>query len=539
MKHLRIKTILFCAIVLITLQTTMRGASPPSISELYSSINIADSPMRVCAGNNGYFSTDAVNNTMVAYDVFGRVINKKNGLKNPLGIAVGKNNTIYVAESGSKSVNIYDLDFNLIGYLGAGENEFLLPNHIAVSEINGVETVFVSDSLADEIKVYQQNRLVKRFGSRGSNPEQFMFPAGLAINNQNELLVVDQGNDRIQVFSIDGVYKRSFSLAKPGTFGVSGRAQGIACDHTGRIYVADMLQCVIKIFDENGNYLASSGKLGFGYGAFYNPSDIAVDKFNRAFVASPNSSKIVTLGVDCFLDTKVSFTSQYALAGSNVYFAVTTGCEFSSYQWMKDNVPVSDNERISGSTTKNLTLNSTTPEDSGIYYLVLSNQNTIFTSAPISLIVLSAPVIIKSPENQTALVGSDVVLEVFATGGNLSYQWFFNNLPFNGATSSKLVLTNVSTAAAGNYYVVVTNLLGAATSSVATLTIIDAPTLSFLKNQNGDLVFSWDSSKYILQSTTNLSGVWVDIPTNTSPFLVTVAQMRSTASMYFRLRKLP
>jgi len=539
MKNIKINFLLFCSIAIAICQPDVHGSGIPSINEIRSNMKIAESPMRVCVGDKGYFVTDPANNTLIAYDFFGQVINKKTDLKSPLGIAVGKSNNIFVAETGSKSVSIYDSGFNLIGYLGSGDNEFLLPNHIVVGESNGIETVFVSDSLANEIKIYQQNKLVKRLGVQGGNPGQFLFPAGLAINNQNELLVVDQGNDRVQVFTLDGIFKRSFSLAKPGTFGVSGRAQGIATDQNGRIYVADMLQCLIKIFDANGTYLYSYGKNGFGSGKLYNPSDIAIDKFSRAYIASPNSSKIEIIGIDCFLDMQSSIVSQYVPEGTNVYFSVSAGCDFTSYQWMKNDFPLMDSERISGSKTSTLTINTTTLDDSGTYYLVLSNQSSSVTSAPINLVVLSVPVIIKSPEDKTAAAGSDVIFEVVAKGGDLRYQWFFNNNPFAGATSPELVLRNVSTESAGDYYVVVTNILGAATSGVAKLTIVVAPSLSFSRSTDGGLIFSWDTSKYILQYATNLSGEWLDVTTNQSPLVITVSEMRSDGSRFFRLRKLP
>jgi hypothetical protein len=55
----------------------------------------------------------------------------------------------------------------------------------------------------------------------------------------------------------------------------------------------------------------------------------------------------------------------------------------------------------------------------------------------------------------------------------LSYQWYFNtNTPMLGGTNATLVLTNVQTAAAGVYNVVVTNAYGAATSEVAGLTVL-------------------------------------------------------------------
>src|SRR6185369_8397213 len=54
----------------------------------------------------------------------------------------------------------------------------------------------------------------------------------------------------------------------------------------------------------------------------------------------------------------------------------------------------------------------------------------------------------------------------------LSYQWYFNtNTLLTDATNAALTLTNVQFSDAGGYSVIVTNSLGSATSSVATLTV--------------------------------------------------------------------
>lgn len=83
------------------------------------------------------------------------------------------------------------------------------------------------------------------------------------------------------------------------------------------------------------------------------------------------------------------------------------------------------------------------------------------------------PAVTRQPSNQVVLAGWDVTFEVAATGAlPLGYQWFFNGGPLAGATGAVLSLPQVTTNQAGNYFVVVSNLWGAATSQVATLTVM-------------------------------------------------------------------
>jgi len=59
----------------------------------------------------------------------------------------------------------------------------------------------------------------------------------------------------------------------------------------------------------------------------------------------------------------------------------------------------------------------------------------------------------------------------------LSYQWQFNAAPLSDETNATLALANVQLSQAGDYWVIVANELGSATSSVATLTVVMPPTL--------------------------------------------------------------
>ncbi len=83
------------------------------------------------------------------------------------------------------------------------------------------------------------------------------------------------------------------------------------------------------------------------------------------------------------------------------------------------------------------------------------------------------------PQSQAVAAGSSAVFTVAATGfGSLSYQWRFNGVNLAGATGTSLTLANVQPANVGSYTVVVTNSLGSATSTAATLTVWVPPVIA-------------------------------------------------------------
>jgi hypothetical protein len=88
----------------------------------------------------------------------------------------------------------------------------------------------------------------------------------------------------------------------------------------------------------------------------------------------------------------------------------------------------------------------------------------------ISRSVLS-PAITQQPADRACALGDTTTLTAAAIGSSpLSYQWWFKGSPLAYGTGATLTLTNLSANSAGAYFVVVTNLAGAATSSVATVT---------------------------------------------------------------------
>jgi hypothetical protein len=76
-----------------------------------------------------------------------------------------------------------------------------------------------------------------------------------------------------------------------------------------------------------------------------------------------------------------------------------------------------------------------------------------------------------APTNQTVNLGANVNYFIRANGGTLSYQWLQNSNAIGG-NSSSLALNNVGRAQNGNYFVIVNNGGGSATSSVVNLKVL-------------------------------------------------------------------
>ncbi len=280
----------------------LEAAAVPTAAPLNPYQGVLRAPTRAAldaAGN--LYVTDSRAGRVVKIGTNGLVLASRSGLAKPLGVAVDGQGRVYVGEEGSGRVGVYDgltLSTNLFS-LGVGTNEFQLPNHITVDPNPG-GWVYVSDSRTNLIRCYTNATLVKSFGARGAGAGQFDFPAGLCVSPARELYVVDQNNDRVQVFHHTGTFQRAFSLRTPAdlvTTTLYGRAQGIASDSAGNAYVTDVFQNEIKVFDAAGAYLTTIGGMGEWIGQQRTPGAAAFGADARLFVANLNNNRIEVFSV--------------------------------------------------------------------------------------------------------------------------------------------------------------------------------------------------------------------------------------------------
>jgi uncharacterized repeat protein (TIGR02543 family) len=159
--------------------------------------------------------------------------------------------------------------------------------------------------------------------------------------------------------------------------------------------------------------------------------------------------------------------SQTVAPGSTVTFQVIAGGSPPlRYQWQLYGI------ELPGATNASHTISNVQPDNEGDYTVVVSNNAGSITSPVARLSLLTPPAIVVHPQSQTVIAGTNASFTVSAAGAPpLRYQWWQNNILLGGRTNSTLALANVQPVHAGNYFAVVTNSLGSATSALASLTV--------------------------------------------------------------------
>jgi hypothetical protein len=143
-------------------------------------------------------------------------------------------------------------------------------------------------------------------------------------------------------------------------------------------------------------------------------------------------------------------------SGSATISGVTSNA--SSWQWLHNNLPISDGPSYSGTRTPTLTINSAGFAEHGTYRLFASNGCTEVSGAVTNVTVLEPPAITSAPDI-TSCEGSFATLSVTATGDGLTYRWYRDGAPvvdggrITGSNSAVLVIANAQPSDAGNYTV--------------------------------------------------------------------------------------
>jgi sugar lactone lactonase YvrE len=166
----------------------------------------------------------------------------------PHGIDVDREGNVWVTDDGpnapgAKGHQVFKfslqgkvlLTLGKAGVPGEGPDTFNRPSDVLVAP-NG--DVFVADghggaSNARIVKFSAEGKFIKTWGKRGSAPGEFDNPHSLAMDSQGRLFVADLRNFRVQIFDQDGKH-----IAEWKQFGMPG---GLHIDGRDTLYVADSL----------------------------------------------------------------------------------------------------------------------------------------------------------------------------------------------------------------------------------------------------------------------------------------------------------
>lgn len=158
---------------------------------------------------------------------------------NPWGVAVDKDDNIYITDTLNNRVQKYTSDGEPIlmwGKEGAFDGAFFYCRGIA---IDFAGNAYVTDEINNRVQKFDsRGNFLAKWGKEGSGPGQFNSPWGIAVDGLGNVFVVDTNNHRVQKFTNNGTFICQWGN-RGNTVGQMNFPYGIAVDREGFVYVVD------------------------------------------------------------------------------------------------------------------------------------------------------------------------------------------------------------------------------------------------------------------------------------------------------------
>lgn len=236
----------------------------------------------------------------------------------PYGLACSGRSEVIVSRSLEHCVSIYSVVGDFIknigcyGFRGSNYGQFDRPLGVAVDH---QRNILVTDSGNHRIQKFtRQGVFLAAAGSQGSGHLQFESPSSIAFNRKNRKVYVLDRNNRVQILNSDLTFAGIF-----GKYRQFYDPQGIACDSTGKVYVADSGNHRIQVFTAGGKFLNEISILS-GYGGVRTPYpiSIAVDCKDYVYIRERGVISVFSPEGTCTKSWDLTTDTDYSLNSSGL-----------------------------------------------------------------------------------------------------------------------------------------------------------------------------------------------------------------------------
>ena len=259
------------------------------------SIDGVKNPWGVAISRRGYVVVTEYDSACVSvfgisgfkHRTFGSDDSENQHLRDPRGITVDSDGNILVADSGNHRIVKFTEDGQFLQ--SSTDVQFQSLMGVAYNPDSG--KVYVVDG--DTVRILNSDLTgYGVFGERGSDLGQFTSPMGVACDSTGKVYVADSGNHRVQVFTAEGQFVRTIGTGEEGDEEGLNWPAGVAVDNSGVLYVSDFKNCRVSVFSPEGWLLRGFGAKGEGPEEFRGCCGVTVDRSGVLFVCDSSNSRV-------------------------------------------------------------------------------------------------------------------------------------------------------------------------------------------------------------------------------------------------------
>jgi len=222
---------------------------------------------------------------------------KGNGLKEPQGVACGTDSLV-VADSGNGRIVLYSLHSgDAKGGKEIKMQQIVYPVRVKISSKGDI---FVLDDRSRKVvRLNHEGAFLRYVELEGAPTESMIVPVDIALDNDDNLYVLDVGNGRVLVFGADEKFQRQIEFPKGYGF-----IAVMAVDPKGAIYLVDSVTATVysnaqdpSVFSPISSSLKDDLKFAGG---------MTIDKSTGIiYISDQNSGGIIVVGHDGVLQSRL------------------------------------------------------------------------------------------------------------------------------------------------------------------------------------------------------------------------------------------
>ena len=222
--------------------------------------------------------------------------NKGQKFRGPSGIAVNKQGDIAVVDNLGHCVFIFNKDGNClkqIGKEGADPGQFKYPAGVSFLNNNEILIADQSNNRIQHINI-QTGSVVKTFGKKGNRKGHFHCPLSICLDDTERIVVTEYVNNRVQVMSKEGE-----ALFTIGDSGPEKLSKSYSCIPYKNIFLVTEINIeVIKAFDSSNTFLYKFGEKGNQDGQFNSPRGMCLDGSDNLLVCDSDNNRVQQFSLD-------------------------------------------------------------------------------------------------------------------------------------------------------------------------------------------------------------------------------------------------